>query len=142
MRRAALLGIVCATLCTGHNSEAATPSSRPARIGEPYEVVRARLIARGYEPVQVLVDALGGECKGDGLLCKIVPEVVFCSNRGYCEFLFRSRHDGNYWIVGTSREPDLKGRGAKFESFGRARYVDLDGVVVEAPHGRRHRFLK
>jgi hypothetical protein len=99
-------------------ASAAQAAQPTVRIGGPYNEVRASLIAQGFIPQRVTEKQFPTvTCRTDGLLCRLYPELEWCTPFGVhgCLFLFRDRRDGSYWRVladgnfaSQKDHPDLK----------------------------------
>jgi hypothetical protein len=123
---------------------AASPLPRFA-AGASYPQVRRELAGQGFMPVRILERPNDLTCDIPSLLCRAFPEVEHCTGAGraYCNFLYRRRSDGTYWIVTTEGEvyeaADL--RGLTTVSMWRADRGHLEGLVILTDRGARFRFV-
>jgi len=77
-------------------------------VGTPYRIARAQLIEQGFDPVPLLRGPDEIVCEYHAELCGQFPEVSTCTVSGLpvCNYLFRRRSGGRFWIVRTLGEED------------------------------------
>jgi hypothetical protein len=99
-----------------------------------YAVARVEMIKEGYDPVRVLKKKEDYVCRYDVLRCRRYPELFTCTYAGahYCEFLFRRRSDGLYFVVTVFGEittaEDLKREWVT--GVEQATDVDFEDIVI------------
>jgi hypothetical protein len=138
---------LCGLLARTSGAQAA-PVRPQVKADTPYPDARRQLIQQGFVPVHVLwASENPGECDADRRVCRRYSEVIACAGAGArspCEFLFRHKLSGRYWIVATEGEPldDSQSgmRGLRCCGFALAGRKDLDGLVILTPAHRRVRF--
>ena len=135
-------------------ADPALAAQKPPHIkpNTPYPDARRELIRQGFDPVRVVywADVVSGKCEdaADADICRRYPEVLNCAGAGGgwspCEFLFRGRADGRYWMVYTDGEPDSASekemRRLRCCGFAPALKGNLSGMVVLLPNGRKFEF--
>lgn len=122
---------------SGHRQPAPVAPALPKGI--PYAAARARLLAAGFEPVPILKRSpqyVGDEpCRGEeAFLCAHFPEFQMCAASGahFCNFLYRSRADGRFWIASTLGElqPGLGAASYRYQRIFAAEPTHLEGFVI------------
>ena len=122
----------------------ALAGSSEAREREPrvtwdvtYAVARAQMIKQGYDPVRVLKRKADYVCRYDILRCRRYPELFTCTYAGahYCDFLFRRRSDGVYFVVSVFGEAVTAEelRREQVKDLSRANDVDFEEIVIAKP---------
>ena len=123
----------------------AGPAKPHVKEGTPYPEARVELIRQGFDPVRIVSwDTFDHRCFGQDI-CAVYRELLQCAaDTPACEFLYRRRSDGRYWVVGIRGEadkPTVKAmRGLRYDGAGPAGKGDLSGLVVIGPNGRRVTF--
>ena len=92
----------CFLLGIGGLSTDALAAPSTAFAGQPYEVVRSKLLQLGYRPVKFVHQA--NPCPDGQTFCGKFPEVISCSGTGLavCEFAWTRK--GKYFAVVTTGE--------------------------------------
>ena len=145
---AALTFALCVAMAPWSADAKAARPHIPA--GASYESARQRLVQQGFDPVRILDRGAGNptcDPVGTNAMCRAWPELLNCAGTGRnpCEFLYRRRADGKFWVVVTYGEagapPKEDLRDVTIVGDGPARRTDLEGLVILRPDGHRHRFV-
>ena len=126
----------------------AEPKAPNIKTETPYPIARQQLLSQGFDPVPIVDRGQHNptcDYADPDPMCRTYPELLNCSGTGlgYCEFLFRRRADGKFWIIVTKGDaglpPDVDFRRVTFDNDGPAQKSDLEGLVVRKADGRRMR---
>jgi hypothetical protein len=128
--------LIIAVLALAGSSEA---RERDPRVTEDvtYAVARAQMIKQGYDPVRVLKKKADYVCRYDILRCRRYPELSTCTYAGAhtCEFLFRRRSDGVYFVVTVFGEAQTvhELQREQVKGVDRTTDVDFEEIVIAKP---------